>query len=50
MTPGTRDACCWGMRTRFHMNREDMIWIATVLACSFFVLGIMIYWSRLRGY
>lgn len=40
------------MQQPFHqrMDREDIMWIVVVAACSLFVLGIMVYWSQLRGY
>ena len=39
------------MRQRLgHVDRETVLWIATVAGCALLVLAIMLYWSRLRGY
>ena len=40
------------MQESFHnrMDRGDIMWIVVVASCSLVILGIMIYWSRLRGY
>jgi hypothetical protein len=35
---------------RDHLDHDDKVWLATVAGCCLFVLAILLYWSRLRGY